>query len=281
MKPEKIHATDYTPLEVEAAKRVMIEVAQNLGEYADACVVVGGWVPELLLPDAEPKHTGSIDVDLALNPERLTGARYASLLDALKRKGYLPGEKLFQFFKEVTVGRKKVRVDVEFLAPKGVKRKKNQPRRVPGFRVLEADGCALAFDDPTIVIIDGQMPDERRNRVSIRVASVADFLVMKGFALAGRDKPKDAYDIYFCVKNYPGGPTALAQALRLKLRRKDVRKGLEHIAGKFRSADDFGPATVVGFLDSADTDERQFQAQDAFGQIEHLLRELKKSEAKG
>ena len=224
MKPEKIHATDYTPLEVEAAKRVMIEVAQNLGEYADACVVVGGWVPELLLPDAEPKHTGSID---------------------------------------------------------GVKRKKNQPRRVPGFRVLEADGCALAFDDPTIVIIDGQMPDERRNRVSIRVASVADFLVMKGFALAGRDKPKDAYDIYFCVKNYPGGPTALAQALRLKLRRKDVRKGLEHIAGKFRSADDFGPATVVGFLDSADTDERQFQAQDAFGQIEHLLRELKKSEAKG
>ena len=281
MKPEKIHATDYTPLEVEAAKRVMIEVAQNLGEYADACVVVGGWVPELLLPDAEPKHTGSIDVDLALNPERLTGARYASLLDALKRKGYLPGEKLFQLFKEVTVGRKKVRVDVEFLAPKGVKRKKNQPRRVPGFRVLEAEGCALAFDDPTIVIIDGQMPDERRNRVSIRVASVADFLVMKGFALAGRDKPKDAYDIYFCVKNYPGGPTALAQALRLKLRRKDVRKGLEHIAGKFRSADDFGPATVVGFLDSADTDERQFQAQDAFGQIEHLLRELKKSEAKG
>jgi len=125
------------------------------------------------------------------------------------------------------------------------------------------------------------MPDERPNRVSIRVASVADFLVMKGFALAGRDKPKDAYDIYFCVKNYPGGPTALAQALRPKLRRKDVRKGLEHIAGKFRSPDDFGPATVVRFLDSGDADERQFHAQDAFGQIEHLLRELKLTEAKG
>jgi hypothetical protein len=47
MKPEKFYAADYTALEVEAAKRVMIEVAQNLGEYADACVVVGGWVPEL------------------------------------------------------------------------------------------------------------------------------------------------------------------------------------------------------------------------------------------
>jgi hypothetical protein len=280
MKPEKFHAADYTPSEVEAAKRVMIEVAQNLGEYADACVVVGGWVPELLMPEAEPKHTGSVDVDLALNPERLSGERYASLLDALKRKGYQPGEKPFQLFKEVKVGREAVRVDVEFLAPKGAKMKKNRPKRVPGFRVLEAEGCALVFDDPAIVTIEGKMPDERQNRVSIRVASVPDFLVMKGYALAGRDKPKDAYDIYFCVKNYRGGPIALARQLRPKLRLKEVRKGLEHIAGKFRSADDFGPTTVARFLASAAADEQQFQAQDAFGQVERLLRELGMSEAK-
>ena len=43
MKADKFHAADYTASEVEAAKRVMIEVAQNLGEYSDACVVVGGW----------------------------------------------------------------------------------------------------------------------------------------------------------------------------------------------------------------------------------------------
>jgi hypothetical protein len=128
-------------LEVVAAKRVMIEVAQNLGEYADACVVVGGWVPELLLPEAEPKHTGSIDVDLALNPERLRGDRYASLLDALKHKGYQPGEKSFQLCKEVKVGRESVRVDVEFLAPKGALMKKNRPKRAPGFRVLETEAA--------------------------------------------------------------------------------------------------------------------------------------------
>ena len=160
MKPEKFHAADYTPTEVEAAKRVMIEVAQNLGEYADACVVVGGWVPELLLPDAEPKHTGSINVDLALNPERLSGERYASLLDALKRKGYQPGERPFQLFKDIKIGRETIRVDVEFLAPKGAKMKTSRPKRVPGFRVLETEGCALAFDDPAIVTIEGTMPDE-------------------------------------------------------------------------------------------------------------------------
>ena len=279
MKPEKFHAADYTPAEVEAAKRVMIEVAQNLGEYADACVVVGGWVPELLLPEAEPKHTGSIDVDLALNPERLNGARYASLLDALKQKGYQPGERPFQLFKDIKIGRETIRVDVEFLAPKGARMKKSRPKRVPGFRVLETEGCALAFDDPVLVTIEGTMLDERKNRVSIRVASVADFLVMKGYALAGRDKPKDAYDIYFCVKNYRGGPVALARELRPKRPIREVRKGLAHIAGKFRHADDFGPITVARFLASADPDERQFQAQDAFGQVDRLLRELGMSEA--
>lgn len=274
MKPEKSQASEYTTSEVEAAKRVMIEVAQNLGEYADACVVIGGWVPELLMPEAEPKHTGSVDVDLALNPKRLTGDRYATLLDSLKRKGYQQGEKPFQLFKEVKVGSEAIRVDVEFLAPKGAKMRRNRPKRVPGFRVLEAEGCALAFKDPAIVTIEGKMPDERPNRVSIRVASVPDFLVMKGYALAGRDKAKDAYDVYFCVKNYDGGPVALARDLQPGLRSKEVRRGLEHIATKFRSPEDFGPATVVKFLGSADPDERQFQAQDAFGQIERLLREL-------
>ena len=124
------------------------------------------------------------------------------------------------------------------------------------------------------------MPDGRLNRVSMRVASLAGFLVMKGYALAGRDKPKDAYDIYFCARNHPGGPIALARQLRPRLRLKEVRQGLEHIAGKFRGADDFGPATVARFPASADADEKQFHAQDAFGQVERLLQELGKSEAK-
>src|SRR3989442_8842137 len=61
--------------------------------------------------------------------------------------------------------------------------------------------------------------------------------------------------------------------------RLHLRKGLKHIASKFRSPDDFGPTTVARFLASADADERQFQAQDAFGQVERLLRELGMREA--
>ena len=44
---------DYTAEEVEAAKRVLIELVHRLGEYCNGVVVVGGWVPYLLLANHE------------------------------------------------------------------------------------------------------------------------------------------------------------------------------------------------------------------------------------
>lgn len=164
MNEEKRHAADYSPAEVEAARRVVIEVAQNPGEFAEACVLVGGWVPDLLIPDPEAEYAGSIDVDLALNPERLSGNQYATLLDTLKRKGYEPGEKPFQLRREVEVEGRKIPVDVDFLAPKGAEMKKHRPKLVPGFRVLEADGCALAFRKLVAVKLEGRMGGRIRSR---------------------------------------------------------------------------------------------------------------------
>ena len=44
---------DYTAEAVEAAKRVLIELVHRLGEYCNGVVVVGGWVPYLLLANHE------------------------------------------------------------------------------------------------------------------------------------------------------------------------------------------------------------------------------------
>jgi hypothetical protein len=62
---------DYSPREVEAAKRVMTEIWQVLGEYRDAMVLVGGWIPGLLIADGSTLHTGSLDVDVLLDPDLL------------------------------------------------------------------------------------------------------------------------------------------------------------------------------------------------------------------
>ena len=62
---------DYSADQVEAAKSVLIELVHLLGQYRDDIVVVGGWVPHLLLPQYPLQHVGSIDVDLALNHRNL------------------------------------------------------------------------------------------------------------------------------------------------------------------------------------------------------------------
>ena len=66
MNPEPRHWSDYSARQIEAARRVLVDVGQVLAAFEDAIVIVGGWVPDLLLPHAEPEHIGSVDVDLAL-----------------------------------------------------------------------------------------------------------------------------------------------------------------------------------------------------------------------
>lgn len=59
--------SDYSVEAVEAAHSVLLELSRLLGEYQDSVVVVGGWVPDLLLSDPPRQHVGSIDVDIVLD----------------------------------------------------------------------------------------------------------------------------------------------------------------------------------------------------------------------
>ena len=70
---------DYSGDLVEAAHSVLLELVRLLGEYRDDLVVVGGWVPQLILPAQPLKHVGSIDVDLAFNHRNLQDAGYATI----------------------------------------------------------------------------------------------------------------------------------------------------------------------------------------------------------
>jgi len=79
---------DYAAEAVAAAKSVLMELLQILGEFRDQMVVVGGWVPGLLLPDAPEPHVGTLDIDIALDLRYLPEASYTTLLRALTSRGY-------------------------------------------------------------------------------------------------------------------------------------------------------------------------------------------------
>lgn len=100
---------------------------------------------------------------------------------------------------------------------------------------------------------------------------------MKGYAINDRLKRKDAYDIYYSVRNFPGGIDPLVEATRPLLGVDSAQKGYRLIAGKFRDIDDFGPTSVRGFVEGSDLigdrTAEQWQ-QDAFGQVDAWLKGL-------
>ena len=210
--------TDYTADAVTAARSVLLELIRLLGEYRDDFVVVGGWVPELLLPNSPERHVGTLDVDLALNHRTLQEPGYKTIQQLLMAAGYHAGRQPFTFHRSVPVGDREVLVQVDFLAGEyeGTG-KSHRTQEVQDIRARKARGCDLAFEMWTEIAIEGALPGGGHDSAMVRVASIVPFVVMKGMALRDRLKEKDAWDIYFWVRNYPGGAAALAQSFCLML----------------------------------------------------------------
>lgn len=274
-------AADYDDRTTAAVKAVLLEIGQILGSFQGKFAVIGGAVPWLLLGNEDMPHVGTLDVDLGLDAEALGEGEYATLVEALMGNGYEQRKELrrFQLVRNVPAadGGGAIDIIVDFLMPRHAEIVKNVPPLINEFAVQRASGADLAVRFYQMVAIDGPMPGGGTNRVEIAVCSIPALLAMKGHAVQGRYKQKDAYDIYYCVRNYPGGVTALADACRPLLEHASGEQGYRHIDEKFDVVDGYGPTCVRRFVeDSQILGERtpeQWQ-QDAFGQVDAWLRAL-------
>jgi hypothetical protein len=268
--------TDYDALGVEAAHSVMLELTRLLGEYHDDVVVVGGWVPAMLIPQDNVPHVGSLDVDLALNHKTLQDPGYNTIHNLLVGCGYRQDNKQpYRFWRIVKVHGRTIEVAVDLLAGEyeGTS-KSHRTQKIQDVRARKARGCELAFQHATEVPIYGTLPDGAKDRAMIRIAAIIPFLAMKGMAMATRLKEKDPWDIYYCVSNYPGGPEALVTEFKPHLHNSLIREGLRNIADKFGSPEHFGPRSVAAFEDISDPEERAIVERDAYERVQDILRKL-------
>lgn len=266
--------SEYGQREIEAAKSVLIELMQILGEYREQMVLIGGWVPFFLFGS---EHIGSTDVDIALDREQITDDVYNTIRQHLEKRGYKQGEQPFIFNKEVNINDgAQVIVEVNFLAGEygGIGRK-HRHQVVQDLKARKVRGCELAFEYRTQITVEGKMPGGAVNKVQMNLSDVVPFIVMKGMALYGRMKEKDAWDIYFCVRNHEGGIEGLAKEFEPVLENKLVQEGLGKIWAKFNSVDGIGPTSIVDFDEIIDRDERERIKRDAFERVTALLDILK------
>lgn len=275
-------ANQYDDRTTHAVKSVMVEVGQILGSFHGKFAVVGGSVPWLLLPDHEMAHVGTIDLDLALDAEALGDGEYATLIEALQEHRYeqpKAGRK-FQLRRVIQPadGGPAIEVIIDFLMPRNAVIPKNDPVLVENFAVQRADGADLALRFAESIVVEGVMPNGAENKVRLAVCSIPALLAMKGHALNGRHKRKDSYDIHYCIAGFNGDIEALAEQCLPILEFESGAVGFNYINDKFEKLNSLGPVSVREFVAQSkimtDRSPDQWQ-QDAFGQVDALMRALK------
>jgi hypothetical protein len=264
---------DYTIEAVDAARSVIIELVHILGEYRDHMVLVGGWIPDLLLPQSQDRHVGSIDVDLALDNRQLTESGYRTISEILSQSGYIQDKQQPFVFRKEVHGQI---VKIDFLAGEyGGTGQSHRTQKFLEMRPRKARGCDLAFEIPPAKIeLKGKLPNGALDEVRLQISSVVPFLIMKGMAMEDRRKAKDAYDLYSIIQNYPGGLEEIAKAFEPYLKMPLVQEGSRKIAGKFGSVDHVGPKDVADFFDLQDEEERSLLQRDVYEKVSFLLNKL-------
>ncbi|MGQ0628138.1 MAG: nucleotidyl transferase AbiEii/AbiGii toxin family protein [Phycisphaerales bacterium] len=224
--------------QAHASRAVLLDVLTILGLYLDGIVVIGGWVPELMFPGRG--HVGSFDVDLALDARRIRADGYNSIRTRLTDQGYVQSDLHAGVFqKELPGQRTTITVKLDLVT--GEQADATNPALIQDLNIGRLRGVELALDHTVTVSLSGQLPSGADNTVSARIADVPSFLCTKAFALNERKKEKDAYDVYFCLRHFAGGPRSLADACRPLLKVPRGREAMEILRQKFATLNSVGP----------------------------------------
>lgn len=270
-----ISKEQYEPGLINAANSVLLEIAHLLQIYADGFVVVGGSVPGLIFENPLEPHIGSIDVYIALDQNKIPQAGYRSIQSLLIERGYIPEKQPFTYSREVDVEGQRIKVKVDFLAGEyGGSGKKHRTQHIQDLHPRKARACDLAFIQAIPVQLAGELPSGGKDQVIVKVASIVPFLMMKAQALNGRLKKKDAYDINYCMRYYPGGHQALVAAFEAFPPNKLIDEGLRILKEKFASPEHIGPVFIANFLAETDQEACERIKRDSYERVFALLESL-------
>ena len=265
---------DYLGPLVNASWSALLELAYCLGSYQQAMVLVGGWVPYILLrehgsPGASEQHVGSIDIDIVIDPDVVGQNEYATIETIIMGRGWeRMRRRPFSYARDVKsqANGDINRIKVDFLTTRpedlvGPERIQEVQEDLQAFTFASA---SIAIEHNEQVKIEGRLPRGGELRTVLRMADVVGCIGMKGFALEGRYKEKDAYDIYTVLEGYDGGPKEVAELVKPYARDPLIDESLGYIADKFSGPDDAGPVFVADFFASESGEARDRRVQRAY-----------------
>jgi hypothetical protein len=261
-------ADGYTPEHVALVRSTCLYVATILGDLMNEIVVVGGLVPSLIIDQEEieegsDRHVGTLDLDVGLSLAVLEEQLYTEISKRLKQVNFTPdqnelGHKTRQRW-ILPVGQSNVTVD--FLIQPS--RAEDQGGRI---RDIEADFAAL--------ITPGLELAFRAATRDITACGPGAYVVLKALAFRKRGENKDAYDLYYVIRNYGSSIDDVVRHLRPLLETTETKEALKVLEEDFGQHDSTGPIRVATFITRGPDDDIQ---ADVVGFVQRLLRQVSSS----
>jgi hypothetical protein len=274
------HASEYKSEQVDLVRATCLYVATRLGDMMEDLVIVGGLVPSLIvdqsaLPEDVDAHVGTMDLDVGLQLALLDEGRYRKLTGRLRGAGFTmdrndEGNPTRQRWVITNTGT----VTVDFLIPPS--REGDRAGRLrdiePDFAAIIAPGLRCAFRDRQRVTIEGRTLFGEKAKRDVWVCGAGAYVVLKALAFDSRGENKDAYDLFYIVRNYGAGVEDVVVKLLPLLDDEEAQKALEVLRRDFTDPENVGPMRVAEFITGGPDDEIQ---TDVVGFATVLLNAIK------
>jgi hypothetical protein len=272
-------ASGYTPGQLEMVKATCLYVATKLGDLMEDIVIIGGLVPSLLidqdaLADHTEAHVGTMDLDVGLTMALLDEGRYRALTERLRRAGFHPDEnEKGNITRQRWVIEGEAKVTIDFLIqPIEASDRGGRLRDIePDFAAIIAPGLHLAFVNRHQRTLDGRTILGEKASRDVWVCGAGAYLVLKTIAFELRGENKDAYDLFYVLRNYEAGVADVAAELGPLLDDAYAKRALSILRRDFLDPESVGPSRVAQFMFGAADLEIQ---QDVVGFVSQLLSKM-------
>lgn len=274
------HREGFNPAMALRCERALVTVLGDIGPWSRRVVLVGGLVPRYLVGAAQQQvnpHTGTTDVDLVIRlAVEQDFATYKTLATNLRHSGFKSDRESYRWSRQVD----RARVTLEFLCEtdqvEAGRIYTTRQHTGSGFGAVNIPGAQLAARDFAEVEVEAERLDGGgMSRVTIQVAGILPFVVLKIRAFQERHNNKDSYDLVYTLLNYPdGGPGAAGRAAAASPVRDDghVLESLNALRQRFINVAQDGPNAYANFLEGPyDTDRKARLRNEAVAVVDHFL----------
>ena len=256
---------EYPPRSLAGAEAALLTAWTSLERFHDDLVLVGGLAVKYLTRQGTGLLPGPVTIDVDLGVTLATeGGQYGSIADDLTGQGFKRDDK-GRYVRQFET----MPVFIDFLT--------EHPTATTGTAMVDGvpagvfPGVVRALATRRKIPVEGKDLFGAVQQAVVAVAGIGALLVLKLNAFAGRQYPKDAYDVLLGVSRFIEGPDAAITAFQAEAAagNRGYASAVETLQNHFCEAGQSGPLRCAAFaLDGqSGIDDREMRQRQIVEQM--------------